>query len=168
MCICAGSTKSLASIRCWASDGRATIGLRAGAPAAVATPAAEAPRAALGVAVVGVVAATSTGGGATGVLARPSTPPSAATSTATPTAAITQANSHAPRSDGGDGGAANGAGADTATHPTRTPSRSCTYRVTAHMRTPTIFIATLAAVACCGDAAVAAEPRYASLPEHTS
>ncbi len=97
MCVRVASTKLLACIRCCSSDGRATIAARALALAATA----EEPDAATGVA-----AETSTGGGATGALVRPTTPVSTAISTASPSAPIVHASSHAPRSEGGDGGAA--------------------------------------------------------------
>src|SRR5271165_331911 len=138
------STKLRACARCCSSDGLATIDASelAAAAAAVADEA---------LAAVGVAAETSTGGGDTGALARPTTPVSTAISAARPTAATAIASSHAPRSEGGDGGGAYGLSSgvsDTAPHPTRAPRRSCWCRVPALMRTPALFLSMLATAAC--------------------
>src|SRR5580692_118918 len=157
MCVWVASRKALASTRCCASDGRATIAARAFAlalpPAAVAEAGAGA----------GVAAATRTGGGAVGALVRPTVPVSTAISTASPSAPIEQASSQAPRSDGGAGGDAN-PGADTTSHPNQPPRRSCRCPVRTHMRTPTLLLLTLAVSICFAGSALVTPPVQAATP----
>src|SRR5271163_533409 len=136
------STKLLACRRCCSSDGRATIAACAFAVAL------ERDGSDAG---AGVATETSTRGGATAVLVRPTTPVNTTISTAAPSTPIAHASSHAPRSEGGDGGAANWPSkglSDIAAHPTHGPRRSCWCRVIALMRTPTPCLSTLAATIC--------------------